>query len=230
MGMLFRMLAPKPAKKIRRVVHPVSLLTPMPVGRAKMAVVNAANPSGAVKRAARREIVAMLRTPVTAPRATPTTRAAGPPWRSGVTASPPALPAVASDPWFVAVEAGRRAAIAEAAVATDERAQYEALSLANSFQELALESLREALDSAGSLGAERDALAVFGAAWIEESSLRWESRMERQNALVEILGRAECERIVEQRASPRMAEVKAAVMARLQDELAAARLRLTLGD
>jgi hypothetical protein len=229
MGMLFRMLAPKPAKKIRRLAHPVSLLTPRPVGRAKVAVVNAANPSGAVKRAAKREIVAMLHAPVTAPQATPTTRG-GAASRSGVAASPPALPAVASDPWFVAVEAGRRAAIAEAAVAPDERAQYEALSLANSFQELALESLREALDSAGSLGAERDALGVFGAAWIEESSLGWESRMERQNALVEILGRAECERIVEQRASPRMAEVKAAVMARLQEELADARLRLTLED
>ena len=30
MGMLFRMLAPKPVKKLRRGAHPVSLLTPRP--------------------------------------------------------------------------------------------------------------------------------------------------------------------------------------------------------
>ena len=37
MGMLFRMLAPKPLKKARRVAHPVSMVTPRPVKRAKMA-------------------------------------------------------------------------------------------------------------------------------------------------------------------------------------------------
>ena len=34
MGMLFRMLAPKPLKKARRVAHPVSMVTPRPVKRA----------------------------------------------------------------------------------------------------------------------------------------------------------------------------------------------------
>jgi hypothetical protein len=42
--MLFRMLAPKPVRQLRRVAHPVSMLTPQPVQRAKMTAVNAANP------------------------------------------------------------------------------------------------------------------------------------------------------------------------------------------
>jgi len=61
MGMLFRMLAPKPLKKARRVAHPVSMVTPRPVKRAKMAAVNTANPAGAAKRAAKRAAVREVR-------------------------------------------------------------------------------------------------------------------------------------------------------------------------
>jgi hypothetical protein len=61
MGMLFRMFAPKPLKRARRVAHPVSLVTPRSVKRAKMAAVNAANPAGAVKRAAKRSAVRSVR-------------------------------------------------------------------------------------------------------------------------------------------------------------------------
>jgi hypothetical protein len=50
MGMLFRMLAPTPLKKARRVAHPVSLVTPRPVKRAKMTAVNTVNPIGGAKR------------------------------------------------------------------------------------------------------------------------------------------------------------------------------------
>ena len=61
MGMLFRMFAPKPLKRARRLAHPVSLVTPRPVRRAKMAAVNAANPAGAAKRAAKRSVVRSAR-------------------------------------------------------------------------------------------------------------------------------------------------------------------------
>jgi hypothetical protein len=61
MGMLFRMLAPKPLKKARRVAHPVSMVTPRQVKRAKMAAVNTANPAGAAKRAAKRTAVREVR-------------------------------------------------------------------------------------------------------------------------------------------------------------------------
>jgi hypothetical protein len=61
MGMLFRMFAPKPLKKARRVAHPVSMVTPRPVKRAKMAAVNTANPAGATKRATKRAIVREVR-------------------------------------------------------------------------------------------------------------------------------------------------------------------------
>jgi hypothetical protein len=55
--MLFRMFAPKPLKKPRRAAHPVSLLSPRPVTRAKLTAVNARYPAGAAKRAAKRQVV-----------------------------------------------------------------------------------------------------------------------------------------------------------------------------
>jgi hypothetical protein len=61
MGMLFRMFAPKGLKRARRMTHPVSLLTPRPVRRAKMTAVNIANPAGAAKRAAKRSVVRKAR-------------------------------------------------------------------------------------------------------------------------------------------------------------------------
>lgn len=61
MGMLFRMFAPKPLKKARRLAHPVSVVTPQSVKRAKMAAVNTANPAGAAKRAAKRTVVREVR-------------------------------------------------------------------------------------------------------------------------------------------------------------------------
>lgn len=61
MGMLFRMFAPKPLKRARRLTHPVSLVTPRPVRRAKMVAVNTANPAGAVKRASKRSAVRSVR-------------------------------------------------------------------------------------------------------------------------------------------------------------------------
>jgi DNA-directed RNA polymerase subunit RPC12/RpoP len=61
MGMLFRLLAPKPLKKARRAAHPISLLTPRPVRRAKMAAVNVANPAGGAKRAAKTAVVRSVR-------------------------------------------------------------------------------------------------------------------------------------------------------------------------
>jgi hypothetical protein len=59
--MLFRMFAPKPLKKARRAAHPVSLLTPRPVKRAKMTVVNTTHPVGAAKGAAERQVVSKVR-------------------------------------------------------------------------------------------------------------------------------------------------------------------------
>lgn len=61
MGMLFRMFAPKPLKKARRMTHPVSMVTPRSMKRAKMAAVNTANPAGAAKRAAKRAVVRKVR-------------------------------------------------------------------------------------------------------------------------------------------------------------------------
>ena len=59
--MLFRMFAPKPLKKARRLAHPVSLVTPRPVQRAKMAAVNTVNPIGGAKRAVKSSIVRGVR-------------------------------------------------------------------------------------------------------------------------------------------------------------------------
>jgi hypothetical protein len=61
MGMLFRMLAPRPVKKVRRLAHPVSMATPRSVKRAKMAAVNSANPVGGAKRAAKSATVRAVR-------------------------------------------------------------------------------------------------------------------------------------------------------------------------
>ena len=61
MGMLFRMLAPKPAKKIRRAAHPVSAITPRPVKRAKATATDIAKPVGGTKRAAKRATVKKFR-------------------------------------------------------------------------------------------------------------------------------------------------------------------------
>jgi hypothetical protein len=61
MGTLFRMLAPTSLKKARRVAHPVSLVTPRPVKRAKMSAVNTVNPVGGAKRAAERKVVRKVR-------------------------------------------------------------------------------------------------------------------------------------------------------------------------
>jgi hypothetical protein len=61
MGMLFRMFAPKPLKKARRAMHPVSFVTPRPIKRAKMTAVNATHPVGAAKRSAERKVVRKVR-------------------------------------------------------------------------------------------------------------------------------------------------------------------------
>jgi hypothetical protein len=61
MGMLFRMFAPKPLKKARRATHPVSLITPRTVKRAKMTAVNVTHPAGAAKRSAKRAVVRKAR-------------------------------------------------------------------------------------------------------------------------------------------------------------------------
>jgi hypothetical protein len=55
------MFAPKSLKKARRATHPVSMVTPRPVKRAKMTAVNAANPVGGAKRAAKRAAVRKVR-------------------------------------------------------------------------------------------------------------------------------------------------------------------------
>ena len=49
MGMLFRMFAPKPLKKARRAMHPLSAITPN--------LANVRNPTGAAGRALKREAV-----------------------------------------------------------------------------------------------------------------------------------------------------------------------------
>lgn len=61
MGMLFSMFAPKGVKSARRMTHPVSLLTPRPVRRAKVTAVNIASPAGAAKRAVKRSVVRRAR-------------------------------------------------------------------------------------------------------------------------------------------------------------------------
>lgn len=61
MGMLFRLFAPKSAKKVRRAAHPVSTMTPRPVRKAKARATDVANPAGGVKRAAKRKAVRTVR-------------------------------------------------------------------------------------------------------------------------------------------------------------------------
>lgn len=61
MGMLFRLFAPKSAKKARRALHPVSAATPRPVRKAKARASDFANPAGGVKRAAKRRTVKSVR-------------------------------------------------------------------------------------------------------------------------------------------------------------------------
>lgn len=61
MGMLFRMFAPKSAKKARRAMHPVSAMTPRPARKAKARATDLANPVGGVKRAGKRRAVRSVR-------------------------------------------------------------------------------------------------------------------------------------------------------------------------
>jgi hypothetical protein len=61
MGMLFRMFAPRPAKKLRRATHPVSAVTPRQIRKAKARTTDVANPIGGVKRAAKRRAVKSVR-------------------------------------------------------------------------------------------------------------------------------------------------------------------------
>ena len=61
MGMLFRMFAPKSAKKIRRAAHPVSAMTPRSVRKVKARATDVANPIGGVKRAGKRRAVKGVR-------------------------------------------------------------------------------------------------------------------------------------------------------------------------
>jgi len=61
MGMLFRLFAPKSAKKARRSMHPVSMATPRSVRKAKARVTDVRNPAGGVKRAAKRRTVRSVR-------------------------------------------------------------------------------------------------------------------------------------------------------------------------
>lgn len=61
MGMLFRMFAPKSVKKMRRAAHPVSVMTPRSVRKAKARVTDVANPVGGVKRAGKRRAVRSVR-------------------------------------------------------------------------------------------------------------------------------------------------------------------------
>lgn len=63
MGLLFRMFAPRSAKKLRRAAHPVSLVTPRAVKKTKMAVVDVTHPVGATERAAKRQAVKTVRNP-----------------------------------------------------------------------------------------------------------------------------------------------------------------------
>jgi hypothetical protein len=61
MGILFRMFAPRSVNKVRRAAHPVSMMTPRPVRKAKARATDIANPAGGVKRAAKRRAVRSVR-------------------------------------------------------------------------------------------------------------------------------------------------------------------------
>jgi hypothetical protein len=65
MGLLWRLLAPKPLKKARRTVrkatHPVSLLTPKPIKKARRAVSTVAHPWEAAEFAVENRIVHALK-------------------------------------------------------------------------------------------------------------------------------------------------------------------------
>ena len=61
MGLLFRLLAPKPLKKARRSAHPISLLTPRPVRNVKRVAAKATNPVGAVGDTLENQVVRVAR-------------------------------------------------------------------------------------------------------------------------------------------------------------------------
>src|SRR5690348_13957598 len=61
MGFLFRLLAPKPLKKVRRAMHPVSLLTPRPVRNVKRTAAKVVNPVGAIGDAFENEALRLAR-------------------------------------------------------------------------------------------------------------------------------------------------------------------------
>jgi proteasome lid subunit RPN8/RPN11 len=72
MGMLWRLLAPRPVKRIRRAVtNPLSYVTPRPVKQVRRAAFNVTHPWEVVERAAENAIVAGVRGQ---PRRRPTTR------------------------------------------------------------------------------------------------------------------------------------------------------------
>lgn len=57
MGLFWRLLAPKPLKKARRAMHPVSMLTPRPVRNVKRVAAKTINPIGALGDAAENAVV-----------------------------------------------------------------------------------------------------------------------------------------------------------------------------
>lgn len=95
MGMLFRLFAPRGLKKARRAMHPVSLLTPRPVRKAKMSLVDITHPVGATKRAAKRQVVRSVRGSSSHARTTPQQRS---PRARAETRKGDPVPAVMSEP------------------------------------------------------------------------------------------------------------------------------------
>jgi hypothetical protein len=87
MGLIWRLLAPKPLKKARRTVrkatHPVSLITPKPVKKARRALSTVAHPIEAVEFGVENQIVQAVRGTGgrKSPRSTPSARPDGLPHR-----------------------------------------------------------------------------------------------------------------------------------------------------
>jgi hypothetical protein len=203
MGMLFRMLAPKSLKKARRVAHPVSLMTPRSVQRAKMAAVNTANPAGWAKRKTETAVVRSVRNPK------PTKRTAV---RRGLTPATTAAGAVPilKQTSFPLFENARLSAIAELSNTSDDAGRLEALMLINSMYERQAPLVADLLEDVAERQPSSNDAKAFGSwakPWMDDAEVAWAKYAKSQNELVASMGNASAQAVADDRATPRLREI-----------------------
>lgn len=229
MGLLFRMLAPKPLKKARRLAHPVSAVTPRSVRNVKRMGAKAVNPVGAVGDALETEVVRAARgsgarrrprqqaadtfnVPAADANDVPADFLPGDILSEWMPSVRPAsqVPILNSDTAFPVLEEYRLTASSELAVAVTDVARLEALLLINALYDGQV-SMITALAESGRLDPPIDPDAArcwsWTKAWKDAAEQEWQQRINEQNALVASMDRATVEAVADNTATPRLQRI-----------------------